>query len=264
MKKTINLFTYFSFAVLVFTFLSVSPAFSQSGEYYQISIYHVKDQAQTKRVDDYLKNAFIPAAHKMGIKDIGVFKPVESDTSAGKLIYVLVPFKSVEQFTEMPRKLQADEEHSKTGKDYVDASYDNPPYTRMETIFIKAFPGMTQHKKPKLKGTVTDRVYELRSYEGPTEKLYFNKVKMFNDGDEIAIFDKLKFNAVFYGEVLAGSHMPNLMYMTSFDNMASREEHWEAFGNDPDWKKLSAMDEYQHNVSKSDKFLLHPTEYSDL
>lgn len=54
------------------------------------------------------------------------------------------------------------------------------------------------------------------------------------------------------------------MYMTSFENMASRDEHWKAFGNDTEWKKLSAMPEYQHNVSKINISFLTPAEYSDL
>jgi cell fate (sporulation/competence/biofilm development) regulator YlbF (YheA/YmcA/DUF963 family) len=58
--------------------------------------------------------------------------------------------------------------------------------------------------------------------------------------------------------------MPNLMYMTSFENMQSRDEHWKAFGNDPAWKTLSAMKEYQNNVSHSDITFLRPTEYSEL
>jgi hypothetical protein len=53
-----------------------------------------------------------------------------------------------------------------------------------------------------------------------------------------------------YGEVLAGSDMPNLMYMTSFETQTSRDEHWKAFGNDPQWKRLVGMPEYQNNVSK--------------
>lgn len=78
------------------------------------------------------------------------------------------------------------------------------------------------------------------------------------------IFDKLGFNPVFYGEVLAGSRMPNLMYMTTFSNKASRDEHWKAFVDDSDWKKLSALPEYQNNVSHADIFLLFPTDYSDI
>jgi hypothetical protein len=57
--------------------------------------------------------------------------------------------------------------------------------------------------------------------------------------------------------------MPNLMYMTSFENMQDREAHWKSFGDDPSWKKLSAAPEYQNNVSHIDITFLHPTDYSD-
>jgi hypothetical protein len=73
----------------------------------------------------------------------------------------------------------------------------------------------------------------------------------------------LKFNAVFYAEVLSGSHMPNLMYMTTFNSKEDRDKHWETFSNDPVWKTLVALPEYQHNVSKADIIFLHPAEYSD-
>ena len=87
---------------------------------------------------------------------------------------------------------------------------------------------------------------------------------MFNQGGEIELFKKLGFNAVFYASVLAGAHMPNLMYMTSFENKAARDQHWKTFGDDPFWKHLSAQPEYQHNVSHIDIVFLHPTEFSDL
>jgi hypothetical protein len=77
---------------------------------------------------------------------------------------------------------------------------------------------------------------------------------MFNAGDEIGLFNRLGFNAVFYGEVLSGARMPNLMYMTTFENQASRDAHWKAFVDDPQWKKLSTMPEYQKNVSRIEIF----------
>ena len=86
---------------------------------------------------------------------------------------------------------------------------------------------------------------------------------MFNEGDEVGLFKRLNFNAIFYAEVVAGGKMPNLMYMTSFENMADRDAHWKSFGSDPAWKKLSAMPEYKNNVSHIDIMFLRPTDYSD-
>ena len=87
---------------------------------------------------------------------------------------------------------------------------------------------------------------------------------MFNEGGEIDIFKRLNFNAVFYAEVIAGSHMPNLMYMTSFNTKAERDEHWKVFSADAAWKKISGMSDYANTVSKHDITLMHATEYSDL
>jgi len=116
---------------------------------------------------------------------------------------------------------------------------------------------------PQLRSAANERVYELRSYESATEKIFTNKVQMFNQGGKVPLFKHLKFNAVFYSEVIAGAHMPNLMYMTTFENMADREAHWKTFVADAEWKKLSAMPEYQNNVQHIDITFLRPVLYSD-
>jgi hypothetical protein len=86
---------------------------------------------------------------------------------------------------------------------------------------------------------------------------------MFNEGGEVVLFKRLGFNAIFYADVISGSRMPNLMYMTSFEDKASRDAHWKTFVDDPEWKKLSSMPQYQKNVSKADIIFLRPTAYSD-
>jgi hypothetical protein len=234
-------------------------------EFFSLRIYQLKNKEQEDRVDAYLKNALLPALHRLGIPEVGVFRPVGNDTAAIRRIYVLIPVRSPEQLATLPASLALDALYRADGKDYLEATFDNSPYLRIESILLQAFPDMPRHKAPKaLQGPIAERVYELRSYESPTEKYFTSKVKMFNEGGEIGLFQKLGFNAVFYSSVLSGAHMPNLMYMTSFDNMAAREEHWKTFGNDPFWKALSASPEYQHNVSHIDIVFLHPAEYSDL
>jgi len=239
--------------------------FAQKKEYYEIKIYSIDNATQGERVEEFLKSAYLPALHRAGIRAVGVFKPVESDTVyAGKRIYVLIPFKSLDQFSNLPATLEKDQAFQSAGKAYIDATYDNPPFARVPSVLCKAFSGMTSLEVPKHSTPAAERVYELRSYEGYTEKIFQNKVKMFNAGDEVGLFKRLQFNAVFYSEVIAGSRMPNLMYMTTFSNMDSRNEHWKTFVADPQWKTLSSMPEYQHNVSKIEIFLLHPTDYSDI
>jgi len=233
-------------------------------EYYEIKIYHFKNADQEKALDDYLGKALLPALHKKGISKAGVFKPIANDTAADKIIYVLIPLKSYDALIALRSGLDKDADYNAAAASYLNAVYNNPPYTRMESVWLKAFPMAPQMALPHLTSPHSEHIYELRSYESPTEKFHVNKVHMFNEGGEVPLFKRLGFNAVFYADVITGSHMPNLMYMTSFENRAAREEHWKAFGADPEWKKLVALPEYQHNVSKAEVILCHATDYSDI
>jgi hypothetical protein len=258
-------FICFCVSIILIAALSASASANASAkEYYQLKIYHYKSQYQEIRLEQYLQQAYIPAMHRAGIKYVGVFKPVTQQDSDRK-IYVLTPFSSLDRLAGIEQHLQADTKYLADGKDYIDADYKNAPYNRIESIILQAFPGMPSIEVPAaLTAVKADRVYELRSYESPTEKYNFSKVRMFNVGDEIGLFKRLNFNAVFYAEVISGSHMPNLMYMTTFNSRADRDKHWTAFGNDPQWKTLTATDEYKNNVSHADIIFLHPTDYSDL
>jgi len=251
-------------ACLLVLVAASSTAFAKAParNYYQLKIYHYKMQMQESKIEHYLQQAYIPALHRAGVKGVGVFKPVTQQDTA-KLIYVFTPFSSLDKLAGINEKLQEDTQYLTDGKDYIDADYKDAPYTRMETIVLQAFPGMPAPAVPNLTAAKADRVYELRSYESATEKYNFNKVRMFNVGDEIGLFKRLGFNAVFYSEVIAGSHMPNLMYMTTFNSKEDRDKHWEAFGNDAQWKTLTAKAEFKNNVSHADIIFLHPAEYSD-
>lgn len=252
----------------LFLFVLLSNAFAASAskiDFYQIKIYHLKNDAQEKTVDDYLQKAYLPALHRCGISKVGVFKPIVADPSVTeKLIYVFIPLKSFNGVLKLDKKLAKDQQYATDGKTYLDAVYTDIPFERLESIVLKAFDNAPNFMLPNLKSPKKERVYELRSYEAPTEKYFLNKVQMFNKGDEIGLFKRLNFNAVFYGEVVAGSRMPNLMYLTTFENKADRDAHWKAFSADDYWKKLSAMPEYQHNVSKNDTKFVYPTDYSDI
>ncbi|MDR6562732.1 MULTISPECIES: NIPSNAP family protein [unclassified Arcicella] len=270
MLKNINSSTIairFSILFLTFVLSFSSMAMAAKRDFYQLKVYHLKTKDQEARLDVFLQNAYLPALHRLGISSVGVFKPIvakDAPVATDMLVYVFIPFKSSDDFLKLDKKLAADKQYAIDGKDYIDAPYNNPPYSRIESILLSAFTDAPIFNLPALSSPKAERVYELRSYEGPTEKLYLNKVDMFNKGGEVALFKRLGFNAVFYAEVISGGQMPNLMYMTTFENKASRDEHWKAFSNDDYWKKLVAMPEYQHNVSKNDTRFLFPTDYSDI
>ncbi|MEJ7913020.1 MAG: NIPSNAP family protein, partial [Chitinophagaceae bacterium] len=219
-----------------------------AGAVFELRVYHFSSAEQEATLDAYLKDALLPALHSSGIAKAGVFKALANDTASDKKIFVLIPFKSFDQRQSAAAKLQKNKSYNDKGAAFINAVWDKPSFNRMETILLTPFRYMTSIAVPQLTGPKKDRVYELRSYESASEKIFQNKVKMFNEGGEVALFKRLGFNAVFYGEVIAGASMPNLMYMTSFENRQSRDEHWKAFSADPEWKTLSAMPEYQKNV----------------
>jgi len=247
--------------ILLFTLVQFVAAASR--DFYQIQVYRYSGNAQEVRIDNFLKMAYMPALHRAGIKTVGVFKPIASDTTSGKQVIIWLPLTSLDQVDRLQQLLAKDGVYQKAGEDFLNAPFDNVPFLRIQSILLKSFPQAPAFFIPKFKTRPSQRVYELRSYEGPTEKLFRQKVKMFNDGGEIKLFKSLEFNAVFYAEVVSGSTMPNLMYLTTFADMTAHDAHWDAFKNSPEWKKLSALPEYLHTVSKSVKILLSPTDYSD-
>ena len=260
-------FFVFAPVLISLTFIITSsfrmPDKTPASDYYQLTIYHCKSAEQIMLINDYLKNIYVPALHKNGLTNIGVFSAIENDTVADKRMYLLIPFSSLQKFETFTNALAAGTFLNNDSSAYTSAAFNKPPYERMETVLLKAFKDMLHLKKPSLTAPLAERVYELRSYESSTEKLYHQKVKMFNDGGEVKLFDKLHFNAVFYAEVLSGSHMPNLMYMTTFNNKSERDEHWKNFGSDTTWKRISSMPEYLNTVAKADIFFLRPADFSD-
>jgi hypothetical protein len=231
--------------------------------YYEIKIFRFNSPSQVEVTENYLKNAFIPALHRAGITNIGVFKPVEADTAFGKMLYVFIPYKTSDQYFNLVSTLETDQTYIQAGKAFLDPDVKAAPFTRYESVFLKAFSFMPQMKTYQYSTPPSERIYELRSYESATEAKALKKIQMFNEGGEIKIFESVGSNAVFYGQVLLGSQKPRLMYLTTYADMKTHDEKWNGFRNHPEWKRISSLDEYKNSTSKTKAFLCHPTDYSD-
>ncbi len=251
-------------SVLAFFLVFMISSTLSARDYYQIKVYTIKNADQEKSIDNYLKTAYIPAMHRAGIATVGVFKPKADDPAVGTKVFVLIPLKEMSQIEKIETSLSKDKEYQSSAAGYINAAFDNPPYERIESILLKAFAKQPDLFVPKFTTPKSEQIFELRSYHSATEKIYRKKVEMFNEGGETGIFKSIGANAVFYGEVISGSQMPNLMYMTSYENMQSNEDHWKLFRDHPDWKKLSGMEEYKNTVSHIDKWMCNPTDYSDI
>ncbi len=259
-----NEFRHAFFTLVCLSFLTITSSFGQNREFYELKTYYLNSDEQVQMVDNYLRDAYIPTAHANGFDKIGVFKPIGIDTMEMKKIIVLTHASSLDRLLSLTDILSNDVEHQKMSESYWFAPHDAPAYLRIETTVGHAFTMMPQMQVPSFETPRKDQVFELRSYEGASEKHYRKKVEMFNEGGEVALFKELDFNAVFYAEVIAGPKQPNLVYMTSFKDMDTRNELWKAFFASPTWEVLSGKEEYKNTVSKADIFLLFPTEYSDI
>jgi len=264
MKKNWNLNSKLSQVFLVLILFISACSDPVVRDIYQLKIYTLEDENQELRIDKFLKDAFIPAAKRTGISHVGVFKPVEEDTLAGKLIDVLIPFSSISDFEKFGACLQDDMVYQSDGKDYIGAGHKDPPYKRIESVLLRSFKTMPEYGVPTHATPNDEQIYELRSYQGATEKLYEKKVEMFTEGGETSLFIDLDFQPIFFGEVISGSAMPNLMYLTTFESKESQAEYWDVFRSSPVWEALKKDEQYKHTVSHIDKFYLHPTAYSDL
>ncbi len=263
-NKVGKLFQYFLLAFFAMAF-TVTTAYSQDikQDFFQFRIYQLKNEQQIQQVDSFLRDAYLPALHRAGILKVGVFKPLTNDTAAIKKVYVFIPFHSCDEWMKLADKLNKDDVYKTAGKDFIEADVANAPYARMVSVLLEAMPVKPHFMLPDPKSTT--RVFELRDYESPTEDLLAKKLAMFNEGGETDIFKRLDFAPVFYSKVISGSHMPDLVYMTSFESVAARDDHWKSFGADAKWKEISTDPKYENKVSVShiESILMHSTDYSD-
>jgi NIPSNAP len=231
--------------------------------YYELRRYQLVDGPQKKICDAFFQNAFIPAANKVGITPVGVFNlTVGPGTPA---MYVLLPSASLEALVDLEAHLATDAQYMSTGAPFLSAPAVAPAYQRIESQLMIAFekiPGVTL---PAATATNAARIFELRTYESPSDLDHKRKVEMMQSGEEL-IFNKAGFTQVFCGDTLIGGHLPNLTYMLSFESLATRDQHWSAFGTSPDWKAMQSNPRYafENIVSNITNLILTPAPYSQI
>lgn len=229
----------------------------KQNQLYELRTYELRFGSPQSNVENYLKDALIPALNRQGVKTVGVFREM-GKSDPGKL-YVLIPHPSMESYATTASRLTDDSAYTTASQTYNQLSPDKAPYTRYTTSLLSAFDALPQLVVPASQ----PRIFEIRTYEGYSEDAVHRKVKMFNV-DEIPIFYKVKLNPVFFGQVIAGEHMPCLTYMLTFKDMAERDANWKAFSADADWKRISAAPEYANTVSNIIRVFLEPAAYSQI
>jgi hypothetical protein len=235
----------------------------KSRQYYELRQYHVQSGRQQKTTDAFLRDALVPALNRLGISPVGVFN-VEIGEGSPRF-HVLLPAASVDVLATAETHLGLDAEYLKAGAPFLTAPADQPAMVRIESSLMIAFEGWPNLKLPAATTDHKDRLFELRTYESPSDQDHRRKVEMFNSG-EFEVFEKAGFWQVFFGDVLIGSKLPCLTYMVGFPSLAARVDEWKTFGSLPEWKKLTGSPRYSFEsiVSNITNTILRPTDYSQV
>jgi hypothetical protein len=239
----------------------VFAADSGQPQYYELRVYTTKSEEQQKLVSDYWQNAAIPAYNRMGVQPVGVFTELE-DSPTNK-IYVLIPFDSLEAFAAVPGRLASDTGYQTAAAEYMARPKSSPAFERIESSLNIAFDSMKKLAAPPSAADKAPWIFELRTYQSPSESKGINKVQMFNSG-EVPLMQEAGLSPVFFSQTLVGSQMPNLVYMVSSENKDEHQKHWKKFFDAPVWKKLSGDPQYKDNVSRVISIFLKRTAASQI
>jgi NIPSNAP len=234
-----------------------APAAAAAGEYYLLRRYQLQAGPQSKIVESYFGDALIPALTRMGMGPIGAFKlDYGPETPA---FYALIPGRSMEALATLDLRLAQDATFLKAADAFWNAPATAPAFLRMESSLLAAFEGWPRLTPPATTATKSKRIFQLRTYESPSDAAHVRKVEMFHKG-EFEIFEKAGCHPVFFSDALIGWRLPQLTYMLSFANLAELEKGWAAFSADPDWKKLSSSTRYNYEtiVSNISNLILSP------
>jgi len=205
----------------------------------------------------------MPALARMGMGPVGAFKlDIGPETPA---YYLLIPSQSMETLAQLDLRLAQDSEFLKAADTFWNATSAAPAYQRAEISLLAAFEGWPRVTPPATAATKGKRLFQLRTYESPSDGEHARKVEMFHSG-EFEIFLSAGFHPVFFGDTLIGTRMPNLTYMLSFADLAELDAKWDVFRNDPAWKKLSANPRYAFDaiVTNITNLILSPLDCSQI
>ena len=242
---------------------SQMAATNKPREFYQLRRYFLQSGPQTKLTESYFSDALIPALTRMGMGPIGAFRlEMGPETPT---FYLLIPSPSLEALAMVDLHLAKDEAFMKAAEPFWSAPATAPAFVRVESTLLAAFEGWPKLTLPPMTATKAKRIFQLRTYESPSYAAHVRKVEMFHSG-EFGIFQNTGFHSVFFSDTLIGQRMPSLTYMVSFPDMAALSTAWDAFRDDPAWKKLSGSSRYNYEdiVSNITNLILSPLSASQI
>ena len=232
-------------------------------EFYELRRYVLRMGPMQQHMDKYVQNALIPAMARQKVGPIGVFSVLVGNGNPS--LYVLIPHASFDSMMRANAALGTDPEYAAANNLRTLPATD-PGYADYERTLHQAVDFMPK-LEPAPGGTQSPRIFELRMYRTPGVSARRKKAEMFSPvGGELAIFRRVGLTPVMFSETVFGPDLPNLTYMLTYPDLATREKNWTTFANDPEWKKLSSTQGYTNPeiMASINNVLLRPTGYSQL
>ena len=203
--------------------------------FFSLINYAFESLAQRKRFVSQLASNIIPRLNEQGVVHVGAFE--ESDRIGS--IYLVLPHQTIDASVAVrdggPIEF-GNREASHLGMDST--------YVTASSSLLRSLDFMPGFEMPINTPT---RVFQLRTYENPTEIARQKKIQMFRDG-EFEIFRRVGLAPVFFTETLFGTGLPNLTYMLSFDDMIALESAWSRFVKDSEWKTMIERPDYSDDL----------------
>lgn len=225
-------------------------------EFYELRLYHLLIPKR-EGFNAFMREGLVPALNRAGIKTVGAFNVMIGPDSP--TVYLLIPYPSLDALLATRQRLEADAAYQKA----LQAPAADPLFVRMESSLLEAFESVPRLEVPKKEA----RMFELRTYESPTEPAHLKKMEMFTPKlGELEIFRRAGLQPVFFGRTLVGPRLPSFTYMLTYPDMAARTKNWAAFIGDPEWKKLSATPGYTDPeiMTNISNVFLSPAPYSQV
>ena len=231
-------------------------------QYFEWIRYHLPLGSRQRFVSNYYRDVAIPALNKAGINNVGVFN-VKHGTNDPTL-HVIIPHPTLESIVTLNDRLLDDTSFVQAGELVLKSPSSEMAFVTMEKTIMRAFTHLPEIVVPTQKKENKARIFQVRTYEAPSQTASIRKIHMFNEGGEIDIFKRTGLQPVLFGETIAGDRMPNLLYILAFDNFADMDKSWATFGGHPDWKKLSADPFYADTVTRINDWIWTPAAFSQI
>jgi len=176
-------------------------------EFYELRVYEMQTGNRRAVLNEYLEKAFIPALNRIGSKPVGVFPVVSGSNALISSCWCLMPASRASW--RRRRDWRPMRMYQKTAAAYLSATNRQPG---LHALRVDAALGVQEPAKVRVPAETAGnkpRIFELRIYESHGEAAALRKIEMFNEGGEIAIFDKVGLRSVFFGQTLVGQRQPN-------------------------------------------------------